>query len=69
VQKNWEMFLRLATMGLSRDTFYRYQEAVDADGVDALLKSQFRHGFIKKNMHARVLFKSVNGVEGETVLR
>ncbi len=29
-------------MGLSRDTFYRYQEAVDADGVDALLNANRR---------------------------
>lgn len=41
-------------MGLSRDTFYRYQEAVDADGVDALLNSNRRIANIKNRVDENI---------------
>jgi transposase InsO family protein len=37
-------------MGLSRDTFYRYQTAVDAGGVDALLEQTRRKPNIKNRI-------------------
>ena len=39
-------------MGLSRDTFYRYQTAVDAGGVDALLEQTRRKPNIKNRIDA-----------------
>jgi transposase InsO family protein len=41
-------------MGLSRDTFYRYQEAVDADGVNALLNSNRRIANIKNRVDENI---------------
>lgn len=41
-------------MGLSRDTFYRYQEAVDADGVDALLNANRRIANIKNRVDENI---------------
>lgn len=41
-------------MGLSRDTFYRYQEAVDADGVDALLNANRRVSNIKNRVDEKI---------------
>lgn len=37
-------------MGLSRDTFYRYQEAVNSDGVDALLNANRRVPNVKNRV-------------------
>ena len=41
-------------MGLSRDTFYRYQEAVDTDGVDALLNANRRIANIKNRVDENI---------------
>jgi hypothetical protein len=37
-------------MGLSKDTFSRYQEGVNADGVDALINSNRRIANIKNSV-------------------
>jgi hypothetical protein len=37
-------------MGLSRDTFYRYQEALDNGGIDALLNANRRVPNIKNRV-------------------
>lgn len=41
-------------MGLSRDTFYRYQEAVDADGVDTLLNANRRTANVKNRVDEKI---------------
>lgn len=42
------------TMGMSRDTFYRYQQAVEQGGVDALLNQTRRVANIKNRVDEKV---------------
>lgn len=41
-------------MGMSRDTFYRYQQAVEEGGVDALLNQNRRVPNIKNRVDEKV---------------
>ena len=44
-------------MGLSRDTFYQYQKAVDQGGVEALMDRSRRKPNIKNRAELRVRFR------------
>ena len=56
-------------MGVSRDTFYRYKEAVESDGVEALIDyavEQPVHGQVRASneLRNRGIFVSPTGVRG-----
>ncbi|PTQ77999.1 winged helix-turn helix protein [Nitrosomonas ureae] len=46
----WQCMPRLQGDGFSRDTFYRYQAAVEAGGVDALIDANRRKPIIKNRV-------------------
>ena len=41
-------------MGVSRDTFYRYKEAVETDGVEALIEKSRRQPNRKNRIDATI---------------
>jgi len=50
-------------MGVSRDTFYRYQELADQGGVDALINQSRRTPNLKNRIDpnlARILHEDIN---------
>ncbi len=48
-------------MGVSRDTFYRYKEAVEDDGVEALIEESRRKPNPKNRIDQNVLRQDADG--------